>query len=376
MKAKIKIILYFLFISSCSIQAFEDKKIEELIKKTRSEIYSNPSKVIQLGDSLYYDTNVNLEDKINALLMVSDAYISIRNYPIAIEFITKAKNLVKKNTKTSTQLKVWTRLSYQYFQLGFYDESLRILDEVEQLNQNIADPNISLDNIGYVYAVRGLVYREIVGCEIAMRYFEKAIESYLLSKNEITKINLSTLHYNIGNCLLGLEEYDKALLSFNESFLLAKRYGYDNSSLTLYAEKGMANVYTHKKEYGKAISKLFELISNAKRVGDQSLLRSALQDLSINFLAMEDWNNFSKYNKEYMYYNNRILNAEKHAAIYNLTESEKTFQHGLSKMKSKFYLQVSVIKIVVLFFIIAAYYLIHFKNKKISIKKEEMLYNL
>lgn len=358
-----------------SVFAQEDSILKERLRKAKFEVYSNPTEVIRLGDSLYDEHNVTLENKIEALLMVSDAYISIRNYPLAIEFITKAKGLLSKDSRPTVQLQILSRFAYQHFQLGFYDESIRLLDEIELLNTGLNESE-SLDNIGYINTVRGLVYKEIVGCEVAMRYFRKAIESYLLSQNKLTKMNLSTLHYNIGNCQLNLGDYDLAQNSFNEAFAVAEKYSYNNSSLMLYAQKGIANVYAYKLDHEKAVLKLLDLYDSAKRIGDQSLLRSVLYDLSSSYLELEDWDSFSRFSSEYIQYNERILNAEKQAATYALTDAENSYNIKIAKKKVNFLIYITLVLSLLLVFTIGLFLLIHFKNKSIAIKKEEMLTNL
>src|SRR6187402_1125169 len=93
---KLRICLFFTigFISS----GFAQKEIDSLLKKANFELYEHPATAIQIGMKILNAKSTDPQNRIEALLLVSTAYSSERNYAKSLEYAVKAdKELPKIN---------------------------------------------------------------------------------------------------------------------------------------------------------------------------------------------------------------------------------------------------------------------------------------
>lgn len=324
----------------------KEEELNQIIEEAILNLYTNPVEVIQIGDSLYNNPSKDINEKVTGLLLMSDAFIAIRNYSKAHQYINIAKELLQKNISPSLKGKVLNRFAYQHFQLHLHDEALRYLNEAEVLNEMDTNDAAYLSNKGYINAVRGLVYRQLVGCDVAMRYFQRSIKAYEESKGELTKINLSIVYYNIGNCYITLQKYEEAKNSFDLAFYTADRYGSSRNSLKLFAKKGLASYYHITGQYQVAIDILNALNADAKKVGDKSLMRSIASDLASNYLEIENWTLYEKYNEEYKEINKELKDFEVDATMFALQDIDARYNSVIHKANEKFYKKIGVILLV------------------------------
>lgn len=318
----------------------KEEQLNEIIQEAVLRIYTDPIGVIKIGDSLYNNSSNDINEKVTGLLLITDAFIAIRNYPKAHEYMNSAKQLLGKNISPFLRVKVLHRFAYQHFQLHLYDESLRYLKEAEEQNEKEPNTLMYLSNKGYLNAVRGLIYRQLEGCEVANRYFQRSIKSYEESEDELTKVNLSIVHYNRGNCYLSLEQFEKAKNEFQTASLSADRYGKPQNTLKLFAEKGMASYYSAIEQHQTAIDILNTLSEDAEKIGDKSLMRSIASDLAANYLEIDNWELYEKHNKTYNTLNKELKDSEINATIFSLEESDTEYQSRLHNIISVFYIKI------------------------------------
>lgn len=361
--------IFCLIVFSSILYSQENSESEELnriIQEATLNLYSDPIAVIQIGDSLYNSSKENINNKVTGLLLISDAFIAIRNYPQALQNMNSAKELLGKNILISLKIKILNRFAYQHFQLHLYDEALKYLNEANKLNEANREDVSYLSNKGYINVVRGLIYRQQVGCDVAMRYFERGIDAYNQSEEEITKINLSIIHYNIGNCYLTMENYDDAKKSFELAYYSANKYGSSKNSLKLFAEKGIASYYYLTQQYQLAIETLNTLNEGATKIGDKSLMRSVSADLASNYLEISNWDLFEMYNEEYKKINKELKESEIKATTYALDDIDLLHKLSLKEINNSYYKKIVVFTVFVLISFVISLLLILKKKQKIN----------
>lgn len=369
MKISLKIVVLVLIngLFFNSVKA-KNNKLDSLVYETKLMVYIQPLEVIKAGDSLYNNETSTKEEKINGLLLISDALISVRNYSQAIEYINTAKEL---NPESNADLyaKIYSRFGYLYFQLNLYDEALKYLDRAATKNKSVTRENDFYVNAGYINTVRGMIYTGIFDCEMGMRYFEKAEKLYHKSSLDISRLNLSVVHYNKGNCFLTMEEYEKADDSFKKAYRAASMTDENKNSLKLFAEKGSANILMEQEKYAEAIEILEDLYGDARKIDDKSLLRSITSDLASGFLAIEDWESYKKYAKKNKNFDDEIMNFKKEAALISLEINDKSQTITIDQERKK--IRKQLVLIVLIFIISIGLLLPIIVRIRMKIKKEQ-----
>lgn len=321
-KIKKYFILLILMFLGCS--AYSQKNtLEEIVLSAKENIYAQPLMAIQVGDSLYNNLNGDFREKINGLLLISDALISVRNYSQSLSYATLADEILKENYDPDLKVKTLNRFGYLHFLLHLFDEGLQYLDKAEIENHKVTDEDDYFSNFGYTNTVRGLIYENVVGCDMALRYYNRGIEAFDKSDRIISKGNTSIVFYNIGNCFLNMENYAEAKNSFEKAYSSAEIYGELPNSLKLFAHKGIANIYMEQKRFDEAIELMRSLFAQAEEINDKLLLKNLSQDLSTCYLETGNWGKFEDFTKKYDKFDAEIIDFKKEATIYALAEMEK-----------------------------------------------------
>lgn len=328
------VLIFFMSIPILVQANTEDERLDRFMSDLKLKVYSKPLEVIRVGDSLYNSDENGIKEKSAGLLLIADALISLRNYSQAMEYIEIANELLEDSSYANSKTKVLSRMAYIYFQLGLHNEALGYLKKARAENKHIAEEGVFNANAGYILTVEGLVYRDIADCQMAMRYFRKALKAFAQSAEHISKVNQSVVYYNMGNCYLSLENFDAAQENFEEAYNVVRKFKAEQSSLKLFAQKGLASIFIAKEEYQKAIEILNELYENGIKIDDKSLLRSVSSDLSTSYLQLEDWEQFNFYAQKAKTFDREILEYKK-KATRNALDGVDKYQLKIAEKEEK-----------------------------------------
>lgn len=283
---------------------------DSILYIANQQIHENPTLAIEMAEEIVHDPNSTIDIKVNALIIMSTAYSSKREYDRSLEYSRKALDFLPKITDVDLKIKILNRIGAQYQELNVYDKALNYLDEAHKLIKTLPESVEKSKILGFNNLVRAFIYREQMSCEIALDYFDYAIEAYKKISSEINvNSNLSTAYYNKGNCLLTLNKINEAKESFLQSITYAKKN--NAKSLIAFANKGLASVYTVEGDPKKAINLLKEALQNSEEVGDKILNRSIFRALANNYLVENDIKNYSYYNHANLSINKEILKTER-----------------------------------------------------------------
>jgi tetratricopeptide (TPR) repeat protein len=272
-----------------------------------------------LGVLEHSETSVRY--KINALLSISTSYSSKRDYEKSQEYVLLVTNYLSEIKDDRQQMNILNRIGGQYLDLKIYDKAIDYLDESLVLIEKYPEKDSIQAYLGYNYILRGFIYRKQMSCEMALKYFDKAIEAYQQTLSDpIMNANVSIGYYNQGNCLLSLDKIEDAETSYVNSIIHADRI--DAQSLIAFAEKGRAEVKTRNGKYQEAITILNEALNKAENVGDLILNRGLYEGLSNNYLALQDWENYTLYRDKYLDLQNATKTSERktiNQSLFNIT---------------------------------------------------------
>lgn len=341
-------ILVLVFTVSYTAFGQRDPKLDSIFKQAKLDIYEKPESVIKLGDSLYNSPNSSPETKVDALMIISDAYSSKRDYEKSLKYFHTANELSKKENNIDLQIIVLSRTAVRYQQMKVYDKAIQYLDESDKLIASNAGKKEHHYTKGNNYVVRGLIYKDQLNCDIAINYFKKGIAEYELVDSSLVNANLSIVHYNIGNCYVSLSEYEKAQKSFNEAVTNADKV--KANSLKAFALKGLAEVYGPQGKHLEAIAVLQEALKISKNVGDLVLNRGLYLNLANNYKAIGNWDEYHRYNQLFLKNQSIIKESERQSINDSIDELTAISIDKSQEMKLKYYIIIGLLVALCVFF--------------------------
>jgi tetratricopeptide (TPR) repeat protein len=313
-------ILLVIILFSCpfSIVAQDQRKLEQIIKLSNSEMYENPEKVISTGLKIIRLSKNNIDLKIKAYKLVCDGYSSKRDYQKSLKYLIKALELLPKSENKLLKISIDTKAGIQYHQLNIYQSAITYLDRAEKMCLEYPVRDSVSSFLGVNYLVRGFIYKEKLNCDIAISFFDKGIKE-LSSNNKILENapRISIAKYNKGNCYLLFEENDLAEQSFKEALKIANSI--NAKSLEAFALKGISQIQTLKGAYSEAITTLNQAYSIAKNVNDLVLNQEIYRGLSENYLAIKQPEKYKEYQQKLLQTQTKLIENER-ASIENLLQ--------------------------------------------------------
>ncbi len=371
MKIKINTV-FILFIVSVfltnSVYSQKDKSCTEVINSVSNDIYTDPDKVIKIGESIVNESTNNIDCKIRGYKLICDAYSSKRNYVKALEYLTKANSLLRFTNNSLLKIVILNKTGILFHQLKVYDKAIQYLDQAEQSIMVYPIKDSIHTDLGKNYIVRGFIYKEELNCDIAINFFNRGISEMLKEKSKPAFSIISIAKYNKGNCYILMSKNKLAIQNFNESFIAAKTI--NAKSLQAFANKGIAQVYTLEGNYTGAITKLNEALLLSRDVEDLVLNQEIYKGLSENYLAISEWEKSRTYHSKYIHVQKLLKETERKSVSESLDLKLIESEIKLKDETTKFYyfLIGSFVLLLLIAFLFSV--LIKEENKEIaSLKK-------
>ena len=293
-----KQIFVILFIMLSNIGGINAQYREELYKKGVAEVYENPDNTLKLGQQMLRNER-NPDHLIKIFKLISQAYISKRDFDKSLDWVLKMTALSKSFTNPEQKIKVLNAVAIQYHNMGLYSKTIESLDEYYKLCNNLPNGKVKTLYLGLNSAIRGLVYKSQNNNELALEKLLTALD-YLKKVGDYDNsiANSSVVLYNIGYCYFYLSRYNEAENYFRQSAEIAKSVGAE--SLEAFAFKGLAEVYTTQGKHHEAIELLKKAVNLSRKVGDLVLSEGISKGFADNYLALQDWNNYEVNNSQYL----------------------------------------------------------------------------
>jgi|SRR5690554_2118240 len=352
----------FLFSSMCIGQ--KKQSVDSLIRVGTIEIYDNPEKAIRSGMQIASDPLYDVDSRIKALLMISNAYSSKRNYQSSLVYALKAKSLIPETNNLLIHISIFDRIAVQYHQLGVFDKAIEALNESEKMCFKYPVKDSIYASLGINYAIRGFIYREQLNCEIALGYFNRSLSEFQKTNSFSAKTNQSIVIYNKANCYVLLGDYQQAKTHFSESIALADKGG--AQSLKAFSLKGFAEVLTLEGSYNKAIEILKEAQEISEQVGDLILNRELYRGFSHNFLALNNLEKYQLYNKKFLDLNLQIKESERGSVSNSIENSHLSFKKTFEQKKSQYLYMTS--GVILFAFLLLLFLFFHRKTTRKKVK--------
>jgi tetratricopeptide (TPR) repeat protein len=365
---------YIIFVYSLLLTNFlysqNSKNCDNIVNVAGNEIYSNPDKVIKIGESIVNESGNNVDCKIKGYKLICDAYTSKRNYEKTLEYLNKATGLLRLSNNALLKIAILNKQGIIYHQLKIYDKAIQYLDQAEQAIMEYPIKDSIHNDLGKNFIVRGFIYKEEFNCEIAINFFDRGISELLKVKSKPAYNIISIAKYNKGNCYILLTNNQLAIENFNQSYLAAKML--DAKSLQAFANKGIAQVFTLEGNYNGAIAKLNEALLLSNEVKDLVLNQEIYKGLSENYLATSQWEKFNIYHSKYQSIQKLIKESERKSISESLDLKKIEITKKLTEETSKINLYLLTLFLGLLLLVFFFSIIIKKKRKDIVLIKSKI----
>ena len=361
------IILLIMTLPTC---AQNKKRLDSIVKLASNQMYNNPDNVIKSGLIVLKEAGKNNDYKILGYKLISDGYSAKRDYEKSLEYIMKASQLLSFSNDKLLKIITLNKIGIQYHQLKIYDKAIEYLDQSEHIMMEYPIPDSIRTYLGRNYIVRGFIYKEKFNCEIAIDFFDRGIIELQKTRTKIVNSAISIAKYNKGNCYILMLNNKLAKQNFEE----ANQYAKDINALSLqaFALKGLAQVYTLEGNYQLAISTLNNAFLLSSSVDDLILNQEIYKGLSENYLALNNWEEFKKYQNKFISTQKLIKDRERKSVSESLNLKDESLKLELKNEISKYYYKFIAVAFVIIFLVIAFVLFIKNKVKKIRQLRSEI----
>ncbi|MGG5506348.1 MULTISPECIES: helix-turn-helix domain-containing protein [unclassified Myroides] len=367
----------FIALLMCTLAQAQGSKSEMILSSILTEVRStNKERAFFLVDSIYKN-DVDIQVKIHALFIHAYLYHDEFNIPTSLQYAFQAIDLAEKNKSYKWLNRLYGFVGAEYSRLGLFNEAKLYFDKIETVIPLVSDEHDRNFSYFYYYHLLSASYYE-------QKNYDEALLSIQRAESYISKIGDLLVHYNHYMCsieqnkginYLELKQYDKAEKAYEAGYDYIMKEEHIEDYLALgYIYAGLAKLYVLQQKpisadqildyYHKG---LYIAIANDNR----DLKEICYDYLREYYESVEDWKNYSKYNKLY------LSERQEKEAFRTKTVNELLEQQHIVKdeitTKNKKYLVVIVSFLVVLLVAPGIYFLV--KRQRKSNKKEQELHS-
>ena len=355
---------FLLFILICFVNA-QDSKVAKLIREGNQEILKNPIRAKEIATKLYEESGDNIPQKINALLIMSQAEVLMAKYDSGLEYAMEAKDLSEKLADESYKLRIYAYLGYHFHQLNLKEKALNYIDKAEKITRNYTVPD-SLNYLkGNIFFTKALMYQADLDCAYAIDYYMKAIVAYNESiDNEYSNTNLTLAYCQKGYCELEVKKFEEAEKSFE--FAVANSEKSEDKRYNIFAWMGLARVDAFRGDYTKSNKILKRELLRADELHIKHLQNDIYNFLSYNYLKLKDTKNYEFYNELYKKSQSEFSKTEASSINHIINNASQNKKEDIDNSWS---LSIGILLIILLTLVII-YILFRVKKMKQKMKND------
>jgi signal transduction histidine kinase len=261
----------------------KEQRIELLFKHCERTLGSNPKETVeysQMALALANETN-DIPNIAKAQLFLAKAYITLGNYPLAIENLDETLSLLTLSNDSIGLIEVHQSYGVTFTRIGDF---LRALNNTQQAF-NIAGQLNARDKLSELSREIGNIYFYFGESVIALDFYQKSlkISEEIKSTEGIAKAynNMGRIYSELGNFNLALECLKKSLSTKVRD---DDRVSYANTLLNI------GTVYLKKEEFEKAIDFFQEANNDFSFVNNPEGMSNSLYYLGLTYFQQQRYN--------------------------------------------------------------------------------------
>ncbi|MEW5677376.1 helix-turn-helix domain-containing protein [Flavobacterium enshiense] len=357
---------YFLFLVVFSQiasvnQAFSqsESKREVLYSESEKLMLSKPNEALKVGVHLLKNSDEG-EDKAKINFLIAKIYTIKADYNNALIYLFDAVKL-SKNTKLITEINIYKA---RVLRLLYLDKQSKIcLDEAEKELINIKDDAAFTYCYSLIVLEKTLMDLDRQKYKLALATIESTDVKFQAGL-KIAEIQLWTSIIK-GKIHIGLGNYTEAQENYTVAEEILNKSNSTNYFAKSYLLLGKSTVFFNQKKHEKSLSALLEAYDISRPLENMYLDESIGNQMAINYIALNDRENYKKYTADTKKIITRIDNAEQESVntAYNLfsQQFETNFQQAKQKSVKRFYTVLSLAVLLIFGFVVFWY---RFVSKK------------
>lgn len=333
-----KTILIFLLLFLGFLGNANSPTIEKTLEKAEKLMFLNPKVSFQLAEKIYKNNDLNKKSKLRLLFLMTNTSNMLQNPLNVIRYGNEALAITN-DDDVVTKIKILGILGNTYQSIKLNEKTRIYLDKAELLLSSPKIPD-SLNYIkGNIYYLKAMNYFYSLDSNIALSYFDKAINQYTSSKHPIAEINLKLAYLNRAFGLIEQKSFKQAMESLKLASINTKETvrPYPQNFVQLqdeFIELGKAKIYSIQKYPDLSNEILIKILERRKKspVRDD-IENDVYQILADNYLQKKDIKNHDHYQNLYL---RRVAETNQDAAmwvnklivqekLYNKTEKDIIF---------------------------------------------------
>ncbi len=146
--------------------------IEKQLDSAKTLVYSNPDKSIVLAQKIAENNDETAENKISALIVLTNAYAVKYDYENALKYAFAANDIAEKKGSPEYRIRTLGLIGNLYQMLHMNDKVRDYMNRAEKIALKGNIPDSLTHNInGNIFAVKGNSYKDDLDCSYAVQYY-------------------------------------------------------------------------------------------------------------------------------------------------------------------------------------------------------------
>lgn len=240
----------FLFLIGCGSLFSQEEEFDKIYYKTLSDyVFSHPNKAYFIADSLY-KTSENDNQRIRALMLKANVYLSKSDLKSARDVATEADLLAAKAKDYNWQFRAKAFIVDIYQKIQFMSEGMKILNEMDKIIPKEKKPpqraNMSLITL---HAKANLLRNQIDSDSLL--YYLNQSEQYYSSVEKLDEgpMIIAISEHKIALVYYQKDDFERSLIHFQNTLKALEKCKNPNYHLYAYLYAGLGGIaYKHQQD--------------------------------------------------------------------------------------------------------------------------------
>lgn len=310
---------------------FAKKTPFQLYKEARSLTFKNPQLAIVKANEAISATN-DYHLKMSATLTIINCEMILNQSKKAIDDAKKNIVVASENKDFINEIILLSMIGNQYQQMYMNDEAKLYINKAEtKMTQHVMPDSLSYIK-GNLYNIKGILFKEDLNCDFALKYFDKALDVYkTIPANDAIKANELLIEIQKGFCYISLGRLDDGESSFQKVLEDPKIIFLGNN--LYYAKVGKAIILTERKKYLESQVLLETIPYDASLKQDPELEALLSLQKAKNFLKTENLDQYLRFLNIHYQKKSEVLKKQSSSIDQHIKESNFLVQDILLKEK-------------------------------------------
>jgi len=351
---------FLLLIVTCSgLYAQERSAIKDLLKEAEGVLYAQPEQTEKIVDYIIGKSE-NPEELAQASLLLAQSFYVRSSFSKAVKQALTAKEMADDSGIISKRLKANLFAIQILRMLGLDTVADSYRSEVTSLRKNITDAKLSAWLDGKLNQDQAYINFDLGHFSKAIDYLQKA--RFLFHKSrDSTAVNDASL--SLVESFMQVSKIDSANFYLAPTLAAIQSSKY-NEFQKLKALGHLGKLYFLKKDYANAIEMHQQALSLSKKLPNTYFENNSLDGLAVNYLALEDTENFYLY-KQKKYVTTSLVETEERLAVNAVYSAISDQQKRLSEaiIEDEYYLLYALGAFLLLILTIGLFFNYQYKSK-------------